>query len=319
MSHLVNHHLQTRVPTVVPPATVEAVRRTISTAKEPWDSINYIYVIDAARKLVGVVSIKELFRAEASDQMHALMRRDPVAVHEHAHQEHVAAVAIAYALKAVPVVNHEGRFLGVVASDAILRILHEQHVESALRHAGFTQPRVHFLDVMKARFGELLRARVGWLLVGLIGGMLAAWVTHQFSTLLEAEILLAFFIPLVLYLSAAVGGQAGMLFIRSLAVERVRLHRYFLRELRFGVFLGLLFGFVSYGFVWGIWGNVAVAQALGATLFLSILVSTAVALIIPTVLLHLRRDPAIGSGPFATIIQDLLSLTIYFLIAAALL
>lgn len=319
MNHFVQHHLVTRIPIATPDASVEVVRHAIMSAKKPWDSVNYIYVLAEAKKLIGVVSIKELLAAKATEKISDFMKRNPVSVHEHAHEERVAALAVRHSLKAIPVVDHEEHFLGVVPSDAILSILHKRHTEEFLRHAGFTTPHVHFLDVMKARFGELFRARVGWLLVGLLGGMLAAWVTHQFSTLLETEILLAFFIPLVLYLSAAVGGQAGMLFIRSLAVERVRLHRYFLRELRFGVFLGLLFGIVAYGLVWGIWGNVAVAQALGLTLFLSILASTAVALVIPTVLLQCRRDPAIGSGPFATIIQDVLSLVIYFLIASFLL
>lgn len=318
MSHLVNHHLKIRVPTVAPTTTVESVRRRISTAKEPWDSINYIYVIDVARKLIGVVSIKELFRAGASDEMHTLMRRDPVAVHEHAHQEHVAAVAIAHSLKAVPVTNHEGEFLGIVSSDAILRILHEQHVESALRHAGFMQPHVHFLDVMKARFGELFRARVGWLAVGLLGGMFAASITGFFEEVLLQEIILAFFIPVVVYLSDAVGTQTETLFIRSLAIERVHLSHYIVRELSVGVALGSLFGLIAYVFVMAVWQHAAIALILALTFFCTIIVATIVALLIPWIFTRLHRDPAIGSGPFATIIQDVFSLVIYFLIASVL-
>ncbi|MDO8581345.1 MAG: magnesium transporter [bacterium] len=318
MTHLVSHHLVTRIPTTTADASVADVRHLIEHAKTPWDSVNYIYVLDDTQKLIGVVSIKELLTAKNDAHMAALMRRDPKSIHEHAHEERVVALAVAHSLKAIPVVDHDGRFLGVVPSDAILSILHKRHTEEFLRHGGFMQPHVHFLDVMKARFGELFRARVGWLAVGLFGGMLAAWVTNMFEPLLSAELLLAFFIPLVLYLSAAVGGQAGMLFIRSLAVERVSLRRYFWRELCFALVLGILFGILGYVIVWGIWGSTIVAEILGVTLFLGILISTIVALVIPTLLLKLGRDPAVGSGPFATIVQDVLSLTIYFFIASLL-
>lgn len=316
---VVSDHLSTRVPTTAPATSVADVRRSIERATTPWDSVNYVYVLQDARKLVGVVSIKELLAAPSSQRIEAIMRRNPVAVHGHMHEEAAAALAIKHALKAVPVIDRNERFLGVVSSDAILAILHRRHTEHFLRSAGFTMPRVHFLDVMKARFGELFRARVGWLAVGLFGGMLAASMTGFFEEVLRQEIILAFFIPVVVYLSDAVGTQTETLFIRSLALERIRLIRYFFRELAVGLALGALFGIVAYGFVMMVWRHPAIALILAFTFFFTITVATIVGMLIPWTFIRMRRDPATGSGPFATIIQDILSLLIYFSIASALL
>ncbi len=319
MIHSLSHHLVTRIPTTTADASVIDVRRLIEHAKTPWDSVNYIYILDSAQKLIGVVSIKELLTAKGDVCMVALMRRDPKSIHEHAHEERVVALAVAHSLKAIPVVDHDGRFLGVVPSDAILSILHKRHTEEFLRHGGFMQPHVHFLDVMKARFWELFRARVGWLAVGLFGGMLAASITGFFEDVLRQEIILAFFIPVVVYLSDAVGTQTETLFIRSLAMERIRLARYFFREIAVGVALGALFGIITYGFVMTLWHHTAIALILALTFFCTITIATIVAMVIPWIFFRMRRDPAVGSGPFATIIQDVLSLTIYFSIASALL
>ncbi len=319
MHHLVSHHLVTRIPTTTADAIVADLRHSIERAKTPWDSVNYIYVVNGDQRLVGVFSIKELLVAKPEQRIEKIMRRDPIAVHEHMHEETAAALAIKHSLKAVPVIDRDERFVGIVPSDAILAILHRRHTEHFLRSAGFTRPHVHFLDVVKARFSELFRARVGWLAVGLFGGMLAASITGFFEEVLRQEIILAFFIPVVVYLSDAVGTQTETLFIRSFALERIHFLRYVIRELSVGIALGAVFGLSAYALVTVLWQQAQIALILALTFFCTIIVATLVALVIPWIFIRMHRDPAIGSGPFATIIQDILSLLIYFLIASVML
>lgn len=312
-------YLFTRIPHTHSDATAAVVLSTIRAAREPWDSVNYVYVEDQRGRLIGVFSIKELLMAEPRARIADLMQSNPVTIAEHTSPRRAVAIAIEHGLKAVPVVDGAGKLQGVVASDAMHQILHKTHVEDFLRSAGFTHPGVHFLDVMRARFFVLLKARFSWLMIGILGGMGAAWIAGLFEATLREEFLLTFFIPIVVYLSDAVGTQTETLFIRSLAAGTPRLSRYLWREVRIGLSLGAIFGLLAYGIVFTIWHNARVAEILGLTFFFSTTISTVVAVVIPWLFLQFRRDPATGSGPFATIIQDILSLTIYFLIATLIL
>ncbi len=192
------------------------------------------------------------------------------------------------------------------------------HLES-LRRSGITRPHIHVTDGLHARFVPLVRARFLWLFVGLLGGVGAASIAGVFEEALRKEIILAFFIPVVVYMSDAVGTQTEALFIRSAALGPIRFARSFFREVCVGAVLGALFGCAAFLLVTVLWGKPVVALVLALTLAVTMTMATALAITIPWLLIRLGRDPAIGSGPFATIIQDVLSLTAYFLIANALL
>jgi len=134
---------------------------------------------------------------------------------------------------------------------------------------------------------------------------------------LEEQVLLAFFVPGVVYLADAVGTQTEALVIRGLSVG-VGIGRLVWREAATGVLLGVLFAAVSYPAVVLLWGAPDVAAAVAIASFAASSVATLIAMLMPWTLHRLGRDPAFGSGPLATVIQDLLSIVIYFLAATAL-
>jgi magnesium transporter len=161
-------------------------------------------------------------------------------------------------------------------------------------------------------------ARHEWLLVGLGGALAAADLVGAFDARLQALPMLAFFIPGIVYLADAVGTQTETVVVRGLSVG-VRLRDIALRELLAGLAIGGALALVGGLAVAWRWQDAAVAWIVGATLLAACATATVVAMALPWLLQRLRFDPAFGSGPLATMVQDLASIAIYFAIASAVL
>jgi magnesium transporter len=317
-SKTVGRQMDTAVPTANPDDTIADVERTLLARAKGFVTLNYVYVVDAGGRLVGVMSIKELFRSPKSSKVGGLMRRDLVTVRPNSHQERAALLALRHSLKAVPVVDKDSKFLGVVAADAIQSILHNEAVEDALLSAGITAPKDDAaVALLLASPATHVRRRLPWLIVGLVGGVVAAGVVDRFHRSLEAQLVLASFIPMVVYIADAVGSQTQTIFIRSLVLDpRLSVGAYVGREMRVSVMLAAALGASIAAFAGLWWGSPLLATVLGLSITATILISTLVALVLPWTFLRLRLDPAIASGPFATLIRDISNLFIYFTIAS---
>jgi magnesium transporter len=158
---------------------------------------------------------------------------------------------------------------------------------------------------------------VPWLLVGLGGALLAADFVAWFEAKLQHKIMLAFFIPGIVYLADAVGTQTETVVVRGLSVG-VEMRRMLGRELLVGLAIGLALAVVASPLVWWRWGELDVALCVGLSIFAACSTATLAAMGLPWILSALKFDPAFGSGPLATVTQDLLSILIYFAIATAL-
>lgn len=311
---LMTHH----VPTMDVEATIGDIEKTLMTA--PFETINYIYVIDAHRRLKGVLSVKELFRTPREAKVKSVMHDEVVTARPHTDEEHVALLAVQHNLKAVPIVDRQHRFLGVVPSDVVLRVLHNEAVEDALRFAGIGINRDSIGSVLHTSALVHVQHRLPWLLLGLIGGMAAAVLVGFFEHALRTQLALAAFIPTVVYMADAVGTQTQTVFIRSLVVDHnFKLRSYLWREGRVSALIALVLTVVVMVTVWMWQRSMALATILGFSIFLTTLAAAVIAVVLPWMLSHFRFDPAIASGPFATVIRDLLSLLIYFGVAQALL
>jgi magnesium transporter len=187
---------------------------------------------------------------------------------------------------------------------------------SSARLGGFLGSGAAARTAVTESVARRLWRRLPWLLLGLAGALLAAGIVGAFEHQLEERVLVAFFVPGVVYLADAVGTQTEALVIRGLSVG-VSVGRIARREAVTGVVLGLLFAVLTYPLVVLLWHDSQVAAAVAVALFAASSVATLVAMALPWALHRLGRDPAFGSGPLATVIQDLLSILIYFLAAAA--
>ncbi len=161
--------------------------------------------------------------------------------------------------------------------------------------------------------------RLPWLLIGLLGGIAMTWVVARYETVISGEIRLAFFLPIIVYLSDAVGTQTEVIVVRGLTRHRPHLAAYLLKESLLGLILGSLFGALVglFAFYW--YHDVALALTVGIAMFVDITIAAILALIVPLIIYKGNRDPALGAGPLTTIIQDFISVLVYFTVASAIL
>lgn len=175
-------------------------------------------------------------------------------------------------------------------------------------------------DVLTMPVALSVRHRLPWLLFGLFGGLLAAQVVNSHAEVLEKNLILAIFIPLIAYMNGAVGAQMGAFVIRDFAVDaKINVKAYIWRQFRVVVLLASIVCLVLFVAVNFFYGEMIVATAVSVALFVAMLTSVFSGILIPLMFDVFDLDPANGSGPIATVVQDLLSVLIYFSIASWLL
>lgn len=309
------HKMTTRVPIVRSDQTIEDVRDLITEKTADFDSINYIYVVTKSQRLKGVISIKDIFRNNPRHKVKEIMSTTLVKVRPEASQERAAHEAVKNSLKAIPLVDQSNTLVGVLTSDKILEILDQESRDDLLRLSGIILGRKR-IDSEEITPLHAYVYRVPWILVGLFGGLITAKAIAGFESTLQQNIILASFIPLVAYIANAVGTQTQTLYIRDIAIKpKFSFAKYAVKQLFISSMIGLTTWFTIFVLSTFFWNSFTIGLILGFSVFLAILVATAFALIVPRVLDQFNLDPANGSGPFATIIQDLVSVLIYLSVA----
>ena len=167
------------------------------------------------------------------------------------------------------------------------------------------------------RVNLLVRSRLPWLVVGLMGGLVSSVLVSKFENILSTNLYLVFFIPVIVYISDAVGTQTETIYIRNLATFKDNFAKYLAKEILVGCFLGIILGAIL-GLVAFLWlGSAKAALTVSLALFINTIIAPVVAIVIPEILFKENFDPALGGGPFTTVVQDFISLLIYFLVATA--
>ena len=305
-------HATTNVPIIGPSRRAREALATL--AGRSYDSASHLAVCEAG-KFAGIVTIEALLSAPAEATMESLMDRDAPTVRPGVDQEIAAWHAVRRGESALSVVDESGRFLGLIPPHRLLAVLLSEHEEDLSRLGGFvkstSEARAASTEPVERRFIH----RLPWLLVGLAGAMIAADLVGWFETQLELKVVLAFFIPGIVYLADAVGTQTETVVVRGLSVG-VPMRRMVRRELLTGIAIGVALGLAAYPLVWWRWHDADLALAVALALFGACSTATIAAMTLPWVLASTGADPAFGSGPLATVVQDLLSILIYFSVAA---
>jgi magnesium transporter len=276
-----------------------------------------VHVIDARRRLRGAVALSALAAAPPQQAMAALMHPGH-AVSVDADPEHAASIALRHGLVAVPVVDHGGHLQGVVPPRALMEVLRREHVEDLHRMAGIRRETAQARLAIEAPPVRRARDRLPWLMVGLAGSVLATGVVAMFEAALQAKIALAFFVPAIVYLADAIGTQSEAIAVRGLSLSHAPMRSLVWGELRTGLLIGLALGALAWVAVWLTFRDPRLAATVALSLVIAGAAATTIGLTLPWLLSRLGRDPAFGSGPIATIVQDVLSLAVYFVIASVL-
>jgi magnesium transporter len=273
-------------------------------------SAELVLVTDARGRLEGVVPIARLFAADGAETMGKIADRGFPRIAADSDQERAASLALHHGVDALPVVDAERRPLGVMPSQALLQVL-RQHVEDLHRLAGIkhetTQARHAIEDPPLLR----VRHRLPWLLVGLAGSALATAARAAFESTLSTTIAVAFFVPGIVYLADAIGTQTEAIAVRRLSLTHAGLAHLLGGELRTGMLLGAILGLASFFPVWLVFRDLRLAAAVASAIFAAGTMAAGLGLLLPWWIARTGRDPAFGSGPLATVIQDVLSLLVY--------
>jgi magnesium transporter len=296
--------------------TVKLLRKKI----KEFEVLDYVYVVDN-RRLVGVFSIKRLYSYNVNITIKKICTVPQlISVQPHERSVRAAYLSLKHNISTVPVVNKNGLFLGVITKKTILTILHQKHVEDKFMQAGIHRKHAAFDDIMGMSIFQSIKLRLLWLFVGLFGGFVAAHVISSFEYTLSQNILLAAFIPLIVYTANAVGIQLEAFAVRDFALHsRLNFSKYVMKQLLSVVIIAVILGVTAAAMCVALYGSLSTAFVIGASIMGATLASIFTGLLIPFIFKKMKKDPASGSGPIGTIIQDILSVLILFTIASLLL
>ncbi len=305
----------------------EAISYLRRQARAVLEIINYVYVLDADQKLLGVVSFRDLFAAPGDKKVRDLMSSDVVTASEQMDQEELARLFAQTNLQAIPVVDAGGRMKGIVTVDDIVDVIQEEATEDIQKIGGTQALEAPYL---KVGLVEMVRKRVGWLAVLFVSEMLTTAAMSRFEAEIARAVVLAVFIPLIISSGGNSGSQASTLVIRAMALGEVKMGdwwRVVHRELRSGLAMGLVLGVIGLTRVelWQLLFHTYGSHHLlvGLTIAISVLGvvtwGTLSGSMLPFLLKRFRLDPASASAPFVATLVDVTGIVIYFTAASVIL
>lgn len=291
---------------------LERIRRLANAT----ETIYYLYVTDAARRLSGIVSLRQLVTAQPDQTIGEIMTREPVFVYTDTDQEEVARAIQRYDFLAVPVVDREQRLVGIVTVDDVIDILQQETTEDIYTLGGGVQSGGD--NYFQSNLLTIARKRVVWLFVLLLTNTVTGTIIKAEEDILQRVVSLAAFIPLLTGTGGNVGAQSSTVVIRGMNTDEIRAMGPFqviVREAIAGALLGSMLGLVAT--VWGFFlqGNLAVAIAVGVSLVAISILASVSGSALPFLFRFLRLDPALMSAPFITTAVDVLGVLIYFNLA----
>ncbi len=302
-----------------PDQTFRQVIKKLS-EKKSYEFMDYGYILNKKGGLMGAFSIGDLFRHSQNTHIKKIMQKKTVSVSPQSSDESAAHTAVRYGLKALPVVE-KGRMIGVIPPKKILHIIHKSSQEDFLHMAGIHKSHLEYEDTTKVPVYVSVWHRAPWLLIGLFGIMVAAGFINMFETALEEYIILAFFIPAIVYLADALGSQHVTLCVRDLASHGSNLNKvkYFLKQTSIAFFLGIIISVATFIVILLFWNEPFIGFVISFALFLSAMITNLTSLLTTLIIDKLGKDPAYGSGPFATVLSDVTSIVVYLFVATLLL
>ena len=298
--------------------TVEEAMKQIKRTGTDKETIYTCYVIDAHRKLIGVVPLRTLICAKDDDLVQDLMEEDVVSVCTTDDQEEVAHIFKKYNWMALPVTDLEGRLVGIITVDDIVDVIDQETTEDMEKMAALLPSDEEYL---KTSVLKLAKNRIVWLCVLMISGTLSSMVISKYDSLLASAVVLSSFITIITGTGGNAGSQASTMIIRGMALGEIQVKdalRVIWKELRVGLLCGVILGAVNMirltlfsrdtGFLVDLTVSVSMAVV--------VVLSKSIGCTLPILAKVLKVDPAMMAGPVISTLVDALALMIYFHIAA---
>lgn len=286
---------------------------------EEVEDVYYVYVTERNDRLLGVLPLRNLVLTPPATLVSGVMKTDVVTVPVTADQEVAARLLVERNLMALPVVDEEGRLLGIITADDVADILEQEATEDIERLGGSAPLDEPYLRASPA---HLWRKRVGWLLALFLAEAYTGTVLRHYEDEVSAVVALSFFIPLLIGTGGNVGSQVVTTIVRAMAVGDVALRDVFKtvrKELITGIMLGVVMAAATFVRAMTLRVGVDLGLVVATTVTAIVVWAAIVGAVLPLVLQRLRIDPAVVSAPFISTLVDGTGLVIYFTIAKVIL
>ena len=303
----------------------EAVARIRHTGVNK-ETVYTIFVVDSARKLEGIVSLRDLLFANETDIIENIMSVDIQKAHTTDDRESVVALISKYDLLSLPIVDKENRLVGIVTVDDAMDVIEEETTEDIEVMAAISPTSKSYMETSTF---ETWKKRIPWLLMLMISAAFTGAIITHYENALGAYVILTAFIPMLMGSGGNAGGQASVTIIRGISLNEIAfkdIFRVIFKEFKVSVLCAVTMCaanfvktmLVDFGAVFTV-ANLTIAAIVSLTLFCTVVTAKIIGASLPLIVKRVGLDPAVMASPFITTIVDAISLVIYFSFASALL
>ena len=293
--------------------TVAQCVEEIRMQAENVDVIYVVYVVDDMKRLVGLITLKNLILSSPSAKISDVLNKEVISVNTSDESEFIANIFKKYDLVTIPVIDVLGRLVGRITVDDVVDVIKEEADEDYQLMSGITS------DVDSSdKVWTLSRARLPWLLIGLIGGIASSRFIEIYEDQLHIHPEMAFFMPLIAAMGGNAGVQSSAIVVQSLANNTLGTRNIFsklLKEIRVALLNGVVCSGLILAYNLAFNDSTNLAYTVSISLISVIIFASLFGTVVPLLLNRIKIDPAIATGPFITTTNDLLGLAIYFSLA----
>ena len=300
--------------------TIKEAIEKIREKGQDKETLDFCYVLDAQRKLVGTLSLKQIILSPSDTMIKDIMEDDPVFVNTLTDQEEVANMFQKYDMTVMPVVDSENRLVGIITIDDIVDIIEEEATEDIEKMAAITPTDKPY---MKTGVFETWKKRIPWLLLLMVSATFTGKIIQSYEKALASAVVLTSFIPMLMDTGGNAGSQASVSIIRGLSLNEIEFKdilKILWKEFRVSFLIGITLAIANFIKLITI-DNVSmqIAGIVCGTLVVTVICAKLVGSSLPMFAKKLGFDPAVMASPFITTIIDALSLIVYFQIASMIL
>ncbi len=303
-----------RYAAILADITVAQALHFIRSSMDTLETVYYIYVVDQLKRLIGVVSLKDILRARDNDKIDDIMIRNVIYVNDNTDQEESARVLENHDLLALPVVDRFNRLLGIITFDDVIDVIREEQTEDIYKMGAMVGDT---LSYMETSIWGLVKKRLPWLIILLVAGTITTNVLSSYEPLYLTAAFLTLFIPVITQTGGNSGTQSSTLMIRGLATGELHFRdiwKVLTKELLVGLLIGFITGAViltrAYFTPPGI--ELLPAVAIAISLCSVVMFATVLGALVPMFIHRLGFDPTVAAGPLMSTVIDVCGLTIFF-------
>ena len=278
----------------------------------------YTCYITERRKLVGIVSAKDLMTTDDEVPIKDLMETEIISVHTHADQEQVAQLFTKYDLLALPVIDQDGRMVGIVTFDDAMDVMVDEATEDITKMAAINPSEKTYFETSVLQHAK---NRIPWLLILMFTSIITGTIITRYENAFAAIPLLVSFIPMLMDTGGNCGSQSATLIIRGIALDEIRftdLFKVMFKEFRISLIVGAFLAVANGVRIFIQYHNPGLAVVIACSLMGTVIMAKLVGCVLPLLAKKVNLDPAIMASPLITTLVDTFSILIYFNIATIL-